>query len=124
MGSNTSSELALQHRAKEAKNIIITGASRGLGYAIAEIFAENGNDLFLTSLNDNNLFNAVGELQNNNPGIKLKAKPFDLSKKEEARAFGEWCLKNGSPDVLVNNAGSFAGSYFTVAEDEALDQQT
>ena len=35
-----------------AVNIIITGASRGLGYAIAEIFAENGNDLFLTSVNE------------------------------------------------------------------------
>ena len=122
MGSNTSSELTLQHRAKEAKNIIITGASRGLGYAIAEIFAENGNDLFLTSLNENNLFKAVGELQNKYPGIKIKAKPFDLSKKEEARAFGEWCLKNGSPDVLVNNAGSFAGSNVHDEEDGALEE--
>ena len=122
MGSNTSSELALQHRAKEAKNIIITGASRGLGYAIAEIFAENGNDLFLTSLNENNLFKAVGELQNTYPGIKIKAKPFDLSKKEEARAFGEWCLKNGSPDVLVNNAGSFSGSNVHDEEDGALEE--
>ena len=37
------------------KSIIITGASRGFGYAIAEIFAENGNDLLLTSMNENRL---------------------------------------------------------------------
>ena len=104
------------------KNIIITGASRGLGYAIAEIFAENGNDLFLTSVNESKLSKAAAELQNKYPGIIIKAKPFDLSKKEQALAFGEWCLKNGSPDVLVNNAGSFAGSNVHNEEDGALEE--
>ena len=104
------------------KNIIITGASRGFGYAIAEIFADKGNDLFLTSVNENNLFKAVGELQNTYPKIKIMAKPFDLSKKEQARAFGEWCLKNGSPDVLVNNAGSFTGSNVHTEKDGALEE--
>jgi short-subunit dehydrogenase len=104
------------------KNIIITGASRGLGYAIAEIFAENGNDLFLTSVTESKLSKAVAELQNKYPGIIIKAKPFDLSKKEQALAFGEWCLKNGSPDVLVNNAGSFAGSNVHNEEDGALEE--
>ncbi len=37
-------------------------------------------------------------------------------------AFGEWCLKNGSPDVLVNNAGSFAGSNVHNEEDGALEE--
>ena len=62
------------------------------------------------------------ELQNKYPGITIKAKPFDLSKKEQALAFGEWCLKNGSPDVLVNNAGSFAGSNVHNEEDGALEE--
>jgi short-subunit dehydrogenase len=104
------------------KNIIITGASRGLGYAIAEIFAENGNHLFLTSVTEIKLSKAVGQLQNRFPNIVIKSKPFDLSKKEQARAFGEWCLKNGSPDVLVNNAGSFAGSNVHNEEDGALEE--
>src|SRR5436190_10241100 len=103
-------------------NIIITGASRGLGYAIAEIFAANGNDLFLTSVNESKLSKAVAELQNKYPDITIKAKPFNLSKKEQALAFGEWCLKNGSPDVLVNNAGSFAGSNVHNEEDGALEE--
>jgi short-subunit dehydrogenase len=103
-------------------NIIITGASRGLGYAIAEIFAENGNDLLLTSLNESRLSQAVGELQTKHQGVVIKAKPFDLGKKEQALAFGEWCLKNGSPDVLVNNAGGFAGSNVHDEEDGALEE--
>jgi short-subunit dehydrogenase len=104
------------------RNIIITGASRGLGYAIAEIFAENGNNLLLTSLNEGRLNQGVEELQTKYKGIMVKAKPFDLGKKEQAMAFGEWCLKNGSPDVLVNNAGSFAGSNVHNEEDGALEE--
>jgi len=103
-------------------NIIITGASRGLGFAIAEIFAENGNNLFLTSVNENRLSKAVAELRNKYPAVIIKSKPFDLSKKEQAVAFGQWCLKNGSPDVLVNNAGSFTGSNVHNEEDGALEE--
>ncbi len=123
MGSdNSPSELVPPKREGGGKNIIITGASRGFGYAIAEIFAENGNDLLLTSMNESRLSKALAELQNKYPGITIKAKPFDLSKKEQALAFGEWCLKNGSPDVLVNNAGSFAGSNVHNEEDGALEE--
>ena len=71
------------------KNIIITGASRGLGYAIAEIFAANGNDLFLTSVNESKLSKAVAELQNKYPGINIKAKQFNISKKEKKKKFSE-----------------------------------
>lgn len=104
------------------KNIIITGASRGFGYAIAQIFAENGNDLLLTSINEHRLLQAVEQLQTKYQGITIKAKPFDLRRKEQTQAFGEWCLKNSSPDVLVNNAGSFAGSNVHDEEDGALEE--
>src|SRR4030095_12596427 len=102
-------------------NIIITGASRGLGKAIAEIFAENGYNLFLTSLNESPLKITSEELGGRYPDIKVIAKPFDLSKKEQAQTFGEWCLKNGSPDILVNNAGSFTGANVYNEEDGALE---
>ena len=58
------------------KNIIITGASRGLGYAIAEIFAENGYDLFLTSVNESKLYKAVEELQKNIRALPLTQNPL------------------------------------------------
>jgi short-subunit dehydrogenase len=103
-------------------NVIITGASRGLGNAFAQIFAENGNDLFLTSMNESRLNKAVNELTNKYSAITIKAKPFDLSKKEQTLAFGEWCMKNCSPDILINNAGSFAGSDVHNEEDGALEE--
>jgi len=88
-------------------NVIITGASRGIGKAIAEIFAANGYDLFLSSRNGVALYKATEELMTKFPAITIKAKPFDLGKKEEAKEFGKWCLGFGTPAILVNNAGVF-----------------
>jgi short-subunit dehydrogenase len=89
-------------------NVVITGASRGLGKAIAHLFAQNGHDLVLTSRNEVALYNAVQEIMTAYSGISVKAKAFDLSIKEEAQAFGKWVLGlQVSIDVLVNNAGLF-----------------
>jgi short-subunit dehydrogenase len=88
-------------------NVLITGASRGIGKAIAGIFAANGHDLFLTSKNEVRLYKAMEELQLRFHGINIKARPSDLSDKEQAKAFGKWCLTFNTPDILVNNAGFF-----------------
>jgi short-subunit dehydrogenase len=103
-------------------NVIITGASRGLGKAIAELFAENGHNLSLTSLSEKRLYEAVQDLMNRFPAVTIKAKPFDLRKKEQAKEFGNWCLQNFIPDILVNNAGSFAGSNVNDEEEGALEE--
>ena len=46
-------------------NAIITGASRGMGKAIAEIFALHGYNLFLSSKNEKVLLETVEELKTN-----------------------------------------------------------
>lgn len=89
-------------------NVVITGASRGLGKAIAHVFALNGHNLILTSRNEVALYNAMQEFMTAYPNISVKARAFDLSAKEEAQAFGKWVLDlQVSIDVLVNNAGLF-----------------
>jgi short-subunit dehydrogenase len=115
--------MALQNSASGGKgDVIITGASRGLGKAIAEIFATNGYNLYLTSMNEHRLYKAVEEVISKHSSVVVKAKPYDLSEKEQAKAFGEWCLKNCSPDILVNNAGSFAGANVHDEEEGALEE--
>lgn len=88
-------------------NVIITGASRGIGKAIAEVFASNGHTLFLSSRSDVALYKITEELATRYPQATVKSKPFDLSVKERAQQFGRWCLEQAVPDVLVNNAGLF-----------------
>ncbi|MDB5232658.1 MAG: short chain dehydrogenase [Chitinophagaceae bacterium] len=91
-------------------NIIITGASKGLGKAIGERFAagENADALFLCSRNKINLEQVETELKMINPRITVDIYPADLSVKEEVEAFAQWFLsKRKKIDILINNAGSF-----------------
>jgi short-subunit dehydrogenase len=89
-------------------NVVITGASRGIGKAIAETFASQGHHLFLCSRNEVGLYKTAEELITKYPNSRIKGKARDLAKKEEAENFGQWILDNGvTIDVLVNNAGNF-----------------
>lgn len=104
-------------------NIVITGASRGFGKAIAELFAAKGYHLFLCSRNEVALYKTVEELMTKYPDARIKAKARDLSKKEEVQEFGQWLLDNGyPPDVLVNNAGSFVPGSVHNEPDNALEE--
>jgi short-subunit dehydrogenase len=88
--------------------IVITGASRGLGFSMAEAFAAEGHDLYLTSLNEVRLYNALESLMSRFPDQIIKAKSFDLGTKTGAVDFGNWILNLGvQPDILINNAGTF-----------------
>ena len=104
-------------------NVIITGASKGIGKAIAEIFAANGHHLFLCARGEVVLYKTLEELVTKYPSAIIKAKPFDLSRKEEAKAFGAWCLEYGVPDVLVNNAGFFEPGSVHNEPDGTLESQ-
>lgn len=98
-------------------NIVITGASQGIGKAIAEIFAANGHHLFLSSRNEVKLYKSMEELITKYPDITIKAKPADLSDKKQTQELGNWCLEQCEPDILVNNAGLFKpGSVFNEPE--------
>jgi short-subunit dehydrogenase len=102
---------------------VITGASKGIGRAVAEIFAANGYDLFICARGEVALYKTMEELATTYPSVTIKAKPVDLSKKEEAIAFGTWCLLSGAPDVLVNNAGLFEPGSVYNEPDGVLENQ-
>ena len=91
-------------------NCIITGASRGLGKAIAEKFAAGGYNLYCCSRNAAALSATRDDLSARYPGLTIEARAFDLGKKDQARQFGQWVLDKGvTVDVLINNAGSRGG---------------
>jgi short-subunit dehydrogenase len=113
MGEHNSSS-----RGPGGRNVIITGASKGIGRAIAEVFAAGGYNLYLCSRNEVALYKAMEELITKYPGIHVKAKARDLSTREGVESFGEWILNNSiNIDVLVNNAGVFEpGSVYNEPE--------
>jgi short-subunit dehydrogenase len=90
-------------------NILITGASRGLGKAMAEAFAAVGAPVFwLTSRQKPALSATVKSLQSQYPNATFYGLPADLSTQAGCQALANWVLGFGlAIDVLINNAGSF-----------------
>jgi short-subunit dehydrogenase len=88
-------------------NVVITGASQGIGKAIAEKFASSGADLFLCSRNMDKQNGWQKDLMAKYK-IRISAFNADLSFKDDVLAFGDAVLKAWDRvDILVNNAGSF-----------------
>jgi short-subunit dehydrogenase len=86
-------------------NIVITGASKGLGKAFAKVFANINNTLLLCARGMSDLETTAKELSN--AGAIVHYKTVDVSKKIEVIDFGNWCLSFGVPDIIINNAGTF-----------------
>jgi short-subunit dehydrogenase len=104
-------------------NIVITGASKGIGKAVATAFAADNHDLFLCARNEVALYNTVAELQVKFPDSNINAIAADVANKEDNKKLAEWILqKAGTTDVLINNAGQFLpGSVYN--EPEGLLEQ-
>ncbi|MBL0182224.1 MAG: SDR family oxidoreductase [Chitinophagaceae bacterium] len=91
-------------------NIVITGASKGLGKAIAERFAADGqaHQLFLCARTKQELEATGAVLQDRFPNAKVNTKTCDVANKKELAVFADW-IKNScdKTDILVNNAGIY-----------------
>lgn len=88
-------------------NAVITGASRGIGRAIAEKYASLGHDILICSKNLRLLEDTAEDIRKSYPAVQVRAKAADLSKRPDIADFAEWCLSHGEPDILVNNAGIY-----------------
>lgn len=103
-------------------NAVITGGSRGIGLAVAQVFATHGYDIFLCSRDEARLLEAIGSLQASFPNITVDGRAFDLGKKEQAQLFGQWInSRTDGVDVLVNNAGTFIPGNISNEPDGALE---
>ena len=104
-------------------NVVITGASQGIGFAVAEIFANAGYTLCLCSKTKENIAAAGNSLAVKYPHATIHFTHADLSKKEQCTQFANWCLEKGSPTILINNAGFFSPGNIQDEADNALEQQ-
>src|SRR5262245_7280071 len=81
---------------------LITGASRGIGRAIAERFAAEGCNLYLTARSEGPLEAVRDELRARH-AIDIATHACDLMQRGSVAALGE---RFGDADILVNNAGA------------------
>lgn len=102
------------------KVILITGASRGIGRAIAKELAKNENNIIIANYKSSDdkaetLKNEILEF-----GNKIDLFKADVSKRDEIQNMVEYVInKYGKIDVLINNAGiSFVKMFTDVTDDE------
>ncbi len=101
----------------KAKIALITGASKGIGAAIAVTLARDGFDIWLNYRSDHEGASAVaGDIEG--MGRKCILLPFDVSDGEAVRASLMPLLEEETPYALVNNAGFRKDTIMAMMNDE------
>ncbi len=89
----------------EGKTALITGASRGIGKAIAHRFAREGANIAITNIyEDEEFLNTIDEIRTHN--VQVKGYVSNASSYEDSQRIAEEIVRDfGRLDILVNNAG-------------------
>ena len=105
------------------KVAIITGGSRGIGYATADKFLGEGAKVILTASTQESADKAVAKLKEKYPGSVVAGISPDLSNLESVRReFVIATAQYGCVDILVNNAGISESTPFTEYTEEMFDK--
>lgn len=101
------------------KTVIITGASRGIGRAIALYYAKNGFNVCICCHKNRQKIESLRQ-EILNFGVKCEAYVGDISNYKNCQDFFELILKDfGTIDILINNAGI---SYIGLLQDMSPDE--
>ncbi|HDY86946.1 MAG TPA: SDR family oxidoreductase [bacterium] len=105
-------------------NVVITGATKGIGRAIAYKFAENGFNIAVCARTAKDLDAIKQDLEKQFAGINVLTLQADVEKKNEVLAFSNLIRKEWKEvDVLVNNAGIFIPGLLHEDEEGVLEKQ-
>ncbi|HEY2321383.1 MAG TPA: SDR family oxidoreductase [Thermoanaerobaculia bacterium] len=91
------------------RNAIVTGASQGLGLAIARAYVEAGASVAICARDESSLNTAVSELRSvARESQRIIARRADVAEETDVAAFVDFALRElGRVDILVNNAGIY-----------------
>jgi NAD(P)-dependent dehydrogenase (short-subunit alcohol dehydrogenase family) len=98
----------------ENKKVLITGASKGIGAAIAECFAAERAHLLLNSRDDKALDGLADRLRASFD-VRIDTYPADLRNSAQMAELAQVCA---DADILVNNAGDIAGGSLSVVDED------
>ena len=102
------------------KTVIITGASSGMGKAIAQAFINAGANVIINARSEDKLASFLTENQTNKNKIKIVT--GDIGKKSTGQALAKAAIDAfGTIDVLINNAGTFIPKAFLEETEESVD---
>ncbi|MFE1029925.1 3-oxoacyl-ACP reductase FabG [Streptomyces sp. NPDC058818] len=96
---------------------LVTGATSGIGLAVARLLASQGHRVFIGARNAENVVSTVKQLREE--GLEVDGATLDVRSAENARDFVQAAVdRYGAVDVLVNNAGRSGGGVTADIDDE------
>jgi hypothetical protein len=105
-----------------AKVAIVTGGTKGIGYAIVNKFASQGFDIATCSRNQKELDSLKKKIQDKFK-VSVFAEKCDVADKKALKSFADKILKwNNDIHVLINNAGLFVPGTVLGEEDGNLEK--
>lgn len=105
------------------KVALITGGSRGIGYATAQAFLREGATVIITASRQENADKAVAKLKEEFPDATIAGASPNLSSIDSVRvALLDITQSYGCLDILVNNAGVAESTPFIEYTDETFDK--
>ena len=105
------------------KIAIITGGSRGIGFATVKAFLKEGATVILTASRKETAEAAVNKLKSEFPDAVVEGISPDLGNLESVqKAFDDIAAKYGCIDILVNNAGLSESTPFTNYTESTFDK--
>lgn len=105
------------------KVAIVTGGSRGIGFATVRAFLQEGAAVVLCASRQETADKAVAQLKEEFPEAKVEGIWPNLSSYEEVKAaFDKVAEQYGGLDILVNNAGASENTPFSSYTEETFDK--
>lgn len=104
------------------KTALVTGGSKGIGKAIARLFAEAGANVAICSRHEEELKQAATEIAQ---GLNVRCvyRVTDMPRRDDVDALAAWAVETlGKVDILVNNAGSNEPQELLEQSDETWDR--
>lgn len=104
------------------KNILISGCTKGIGYAIAELFAQNGFNVAGCARSERDLIQMKKAFESRFQNAQFIFAVCDVSVPEQVKEFGKSVLTQWQHiDILVNNAGIFLPGQIATEEEGVLE---
>lgn len=95
------------------KVVLVTGATSGIGKAIAKTFHDEGAIVVINGRDENKLSTTLGELGGRAYGLRA-----DLLRADDCKALYDFASNFGPVEYLVNNIGMFdSNDFFTIDDD-------
>ncbi len=102
---------------------LVTGGSRGIGKAVARVFAEAGANVVIAARQEETLKEAAAEIGDGLTKARVLTRAVDMLDREQVAALGAWAVKElDHVDVLFNNAGSNEPETLVETTDESWDR--